>query len=415
MSSNTPTGLTRRPQSATITPRQDDGRDRVDGTRGLFVGVLAVLLTIGWAANHFAALMPVISNGQRLGAATIDAIFGIYAVGLLPGLLIGGRASDAFGRQAVAWAGTTTALAGTVAMLFSQQADLLLVGRLIVGAGVGLAMTSCTAWASDLRGPAGAATAGAVLIAGFAVGPFAGGVIASAGRRGVQASFALAAALVVAATIVTVVAVWRTDSSPRPRTQAPISSVPARQGTALALSRAMPLAPWVFASATLAFVTIPTRIHTGLAAPLAAGLAALIVNGASGLIQIVARARKWGPQAGTTGAVLAALGYALTAAAPPTITPQHGLMLFLVLGAASGLALRGGLIDLETAAPQRIRGTLTGAFYAMTYIGFGLPLLLATLGSATATAMVLAAMAVLASVAAAARAVRLQRDAHRRS
>jgi hypothetical protein len=26
---------------------------------------------------------------------------------------------------------------------------------------VGLAMTSCTAWASDLKGPAGAATAGA--------------------------------------------------------------------------------------------------------------------------------------------------------------------------------------------------------------------------------------------------------------
>ena len=415
MSSNTPTGLTRRAQSATITPRQDGGRDRVDGTRGLFVGVLAVLLAIGWAANHFAALMPVISNGQRLSAATIDAIFGIYAVGLLPGLLIGGRASDAFGRQAVAWAGTTTALAGTVAMLFSQQADLLLVGRLIVGAGVGLAMTSCTAWASDLRGPAGAATAGAVLIAGFAVGPFAGGVIASAGQRGVQASFALAAALVVAATIVTVVAVWRADSSPRPRTQDPVSSVPARQGTALALSRAMPLAPWVFASATLAFVTIPTRIHTGLAAPLAAGLAALIVNGASGLIQIVARARKWGPQAGTTGAVLAALGYALTAVAPSTVAPELGLMLFLVLGCASGLSLRGGLIDLETAAPQRVRGTLTGVFYAMTYIGFGLPLLLATLGSATATATVLGAMAVLASVAAAGRAARLHRDAHRRS
>ncbi len=415
MSSNTPTGLTRRAQSATITPRQDGGRDRVDGTRGLFVGVLAVLLAIGWAANHFAALMPVISNGQRLSAATIDAIFGIYAVGLLPGLLIGGRASDAFGRQAVAWAGTTTALAGTVAMLFSQQADLLLVGRLIVGAGVGLAMTSCTAWASDLRGPAGAATAGAVLIAGFAVGPFAGGVIASAGQRGVQASFALAAALVVAATIVTVVAVWRADSSPRPRTQDPVSSVPARQGTALALSRAMPLAPWVFASATLAFVTIPTRIHTGLAAPLAAGLAALIVNGASGLIQIVARARKWGPQAGTTGAVLAALGYALTAVAPSTVAPELGLMLFLVLGCASGLSLRGGLIDLETAAPQRVRGTLTGVFYAMTYIGFGLPLLLATLGSATATATVLGAMAVLASVAAAGRAARLHRDANRRS
>ncbi len=143
-----------------------------------FGAVLAVLLVIGWVANHFVALMPTISERQHLSTATLDAIFGIYAVGLLPGLLVGGRASDAFGRQAVALTGSATAVIGTVAMLLSQQSEVLLIGRLVVGVGVGLAMTSGTAWASDLRGPAGAATAGAVLIAGFAIGPFAGGLIA---------------------------------------------------------------------------------------------------------------------------------------------------------------------------------------------------------------------------------------------
>src|SRR5690349_16719657 len=64
-----------------------------------FGAVLTVLLATGWVANHFVALMPAISNRQHLSTATLDAIFGIYAVGLLPGLLLGGRVSDALGRR----------------------------------------------------------------------------------------------------------------------------------------------------------------------------------------------------------------------------------------------------------------------------------------------------------------------------
>ncbi|MGZ4527935.1 MAG: MFS transporter, partial [Mycobacterium sp.] len=148
-------------------------------------------------------------------------------------------------------------------------------------------------------------------------------------------------------------------------------------------------------------------------APMAAGTATLLVNGVSGLIQVLARARRWGPQAGTAGAVLAALGYAVAALAPPTMSLALGLPLFLVLGCASGLCLREGLIDLEAAAPKRLRGALVGAFYVVTYIGFGLPLILTTVGSAVSTT-ILAVMAVLALLTAVSRAVRLRRDAHRR-
>jgi hypothetical protein len=90
-----------------------------------------------------------------------------------------------------------------------------------------------------------------------------------------------------------------------------------------------------------------------------------------------------------------------------------GLSVLLVLGCASGLLLREGLIELEAAAPQRVRGALTGAFFTVSYVGFGLPLLLNTVGSAKGSAMILAVMAVLALATAASRAVRLQRDSHR--
>jgi MFS family permease len=382
-------------------------RARPSTADAVFVSVLAVLLATGWAANHFAALMPVITESHHLSVATIDAIFGIYAVGLVPGLLVGGRASDALGRQAVAWSGATIILVGTVAMLLSQQADVLLGGRLVVGAGVGLAMSAGTAWASDLKGTAGAATAGAVLIAGFAVGPFAAGVIAAAGAIGVRLSFGIAAAILVVAIVIAVVAVNRTAELRTAATHQSAESTSAHRSSARALGWALPLAPWVFASATLGFVTIPTRLHTGLTPPMAAGIAALMVNGASGLIQLVARRRRWGPQSGTAAALLAALGYTVTAAAPASTTPAVGLPLLLVLGCASGLSLRAGLIDLETSAPQHVRGALTGVFYAVTYIGFGLPLLLTTIGSAKST-VILTAMAVLATATAISRAIRLR-------
>src|ERR1700744_4205692 len=176
-----------------------------------FGAVLAILLATGWVANHFVALMPTISDRRRPSTSTLDAIFGIYAVGLLPGLLIGGRASDALGRRAVALTGSATAVVGTVAMLFSQHPDILLAGRLIVGVGVGLAMTSGTAWASDLKGPAGAAAAGAMLTGGFAIGPFAAGVIAWAGQPGIRLSFGVAAGIVVAATFAVIVMARRAD------------------------------------------------------------------------------------------------------------------------------------------------------------------------------------------------------------
>jgi MFS family permease len=391
------------------------GRGGTTADQALFLGVLAVLLATGWAASHFVALMPLISDRQHLGTATLDAIFGIYAVGLLPGLLIGGRASDAVGRRPVVWIGSAITLMGTLVMLFSQQSDALLVGRLIVGVGVGLAMTAGTAWASDLKGPAGAATAGAVLIVGFAIGPFASGVIAAAGQAGVRVSFEIAAAIVVVAIVIAVAAAQGADVTAPATAHDLEQSAPTRHGGAWALSWAMPLAPWVFASATIGFITIPARMHVGLAASLAVGTATLIVNGVSGLIQVIARSRGWGPQAGTVGAVLAALGYAGTAAAPPTIPLALGLPLLVILGCASGLCLREGLIDLEAAAPQRVRGALTGAFYTVTYIGFGLPLLLTLAGSTAASAIILAVMAVLASAAAVSRTARLRRDSHRQN
>lgn len=98
---------------------------------------------IGWEANQFAPLLVMHQARSGLSAATIQATFGLYALGLIPGLLLGGPASDHHGRRRMM----------LQALIISAFADLLLIaggfasgwlfaGRLISGIASGAAFSS---------------------------------------------------------------------------------------------------------------------------------------------------------------------------------------------------------------------------------------------------------------------------------
>ena len=350
-----------------------------DPSRRGFISVLAVLLSTGWAANHFASLIPVLRVDEGLSHTVLDGVFGIYALGLLPGLLTGGALSDRVGRAVVVLPGALIASLGTLILLLWHDAPGLMVGRLVVGIGAGLAIGAGTAWAADLRGKSGTVLAGVVLTSGFALGPLFSGLLAQ------FAAFPLATPFVVSAVLsvgsVTAAAVW--SRTPVPVEAATITPVPdgaersvanapdgAARSVANALLWALPLAPWVFASATVSFVTMTARLGDRYSGPLLPGFAAALTLGAGILVQTAALHRNWGPQAGTVGAALAALGYCLVAVGGAH--PALGLFIVcaLVLGTAYGLCLREGLLDLESLAPPASRGALTGIFYVGTYLGF---------------------------------------------
>ena len=149
-----------------------------DPSRRGFISVLAVLLSTGWAANHFASLIPVLRVDEGLSHTVLDGVFGIYALGLLPGLLTGGALSDRVGRAVVVLPGALIASLGTLIVLLWHDAPGLMVGRLVVGIGAGLAIGAGTAWAADLRGKSGTVMAGVVLTSGFALGPLFSGLLA---------------------------------------------------------------------------------------------------------------------------------------------------------------------------------------------------------------------------------------------
>ncbi|WP_068278710.1 MFS transporter [Aldersonia kunmingensis] len=375
-------------------------------TSRTFAAVLAVLFTVGWMANHFVSVIPVLREHEQLSDAVLDAVFGVYAIGLLPGLLGGGALSDKVGRARVVLPGAAITIAGSLLLLAWHDGLGLAVGRLVVGIGAGLAMGAGTAWAADIGGARGTTVAGVVLTAGFGCGPLASGLLGEFVPAPIVVTFAVAAGLGLAALIAAIV--W-TGSAPR-RTRPVAADHPASAGQAL--SWALPLAPFVFASVTIAFVSLPARLPDSYSGPLVPGLAATLGLGSGIAVQVLARRKAFGPLAGSVGAGLAALGYVLAAlcgAEPPVWAL---LPCCVVLGSAYGLCLRTGLLDIEQLTPPSHRGALTGVFYVGTYLGFAVPLTLVALESSLGDRLPLFVLAVLAAVVAVQRTMRIRRGAY---
>jgi MFS family permease len=316
----------------------------------------------------------------------------------VPGLLGGGSLSDRWGRRPLLLAGATVAGLGNLALLCWHDEAGIFVGRLVVGVGVGVAMSAGTAWSADLGGKSGSVLAGIALSAGFGCGPVASGLLAEFVPAATVVPFVVTAVLSAGAVAVAAV-VARVSARPETQGEQQLPDTPT--GAVAALTAALPMALWVFSCATVAMVTMSERLQYHYRGPWLPGVAAAVTLSSGVVIQMIARSRGWGPRAGIAGALCAAVGFAIVAAAGARPSLAVFVLSAVVLGLAYGLCLQKGLVDIETLSPPATRGTLTGVFYAVTYLGFGLPVLLVALEP---TVGITAPLVVL-SVAAAATAV----------
>jgi MFS family permease len=370
----------------------------VNRQRTLSGAVLLMLFATGWAANHFTALLPVLARSEGLGRAALDGAFGIYAVGLLPGLLGGGTLSDRVGRRPLLLTGAVVAGLGNLTLLCWHDQIGIFVGRLIVGAGVGVAMSAGTAWSADIGGGSGGVLAGIALSSGFGIGPLVSGLLAQFAGHWAALPFVVTVTLSLGAALAGVV-VTRAGV-PRAAGTAPLGDDDREKNVMPALLAALPLAIWVFACGTVAMVTMSERLHDRYDGSWLPGTAAFVTLASGVLVQMIARRLAWGSRAAAAGPAAAAVGFGVVAAAgtaPPLATL---FVVAVVLGTAYGLCLRQGLIDIETLAPRHLRGTLTGVFWAVTYLGFGLPVLLVTIEPAVGQVAPMIVLSVLASAVA---------------
>jgi hypothetical protein len=347
----------------------------------------AVLLGAGWGSNQFTPMLLVYRHTLGLGTGTLEAMFGVYALGLIPGLLLAGPLSDARGRRLVVLPAAALGLASSAVLIGgSHSVGLLFLGRLVAGVSSGAAFSAGTAWLREtslppvgMASPESAARRAVIaMTAGFALGPIVAGTLAQ---------WAPAPTLVPYLPHVVLMAGVLLLLSKAPETVAPGAGRVVRLSAPGVRSRRFrrvvaPMAPWVFAAPAIAFALLPSVVGADQVAD-AVAVAAVVttLTALSGvLIQPLARrleAHAASNRAGIVG--LTVMGGGLVLAAGTAQAQQTWLLLpcAIVLGCAYGLCLIAGLVEVQRLAGDDGLAGLTAAYYALTYLGFAAPYLLA--------------------------------------
>jgi hypothetical protein len=366
------------------------------------VPVALTMFAIGWGANQFVSLLVAYRERSGLSVGTVDALVGAYALGLIPALLVLGPVSDRSGRAPVLRGAALVSLAAT-AVLMVDSLWALYAGRLLAGLASGAAFAAGSAWVEELSAAdpsappgSGARRAAMALTAGFGLGPVVAGLLA----QWAPAPLVTAYVPHLLVTLAVLVPLWRS-----PETVAGGSDRGLRvrsAGDPAFRGRVAPVAPWVFGAATVSIAVLPGLVTTRTAGWSVAfnALIAGVTLGTGFAVQplgrrLAAADPRRGVAAGL-GAIVAGLLVAAGAAA--LASPVLVAVAAVVLGAGYGCCLVAGLLQTQRIAPRGELAGLTAVYYALTYLGFAVPVALAGLAHWASYAVLLLALAGLAVI-----------------
>jgi MFS family permease len=147
------------------------------------LGLLLVLLLS--AASAPSPLYGVYQGLWKFPAITLTAVYASYALGGLGALLTTGRLPDYLGRRVVLGAGLVVESIAMIAFILAGDVTALFIGRILAGAGIGIAVGAVSAWLLDLSPPSdpglGSLVGGAAPLLGLGAGALLGGVLVEYG------------------------------------------------------------------------------------------------------------------------------------------------------------------------------------------------------------------------------------------
>jgi MFS family permease len=361
------------------------------------------MFAVGWGANQFSPILIVYRHELHLGAVTLANLFAIYAAALIPAFLAGGPLSDRFGRRRVVIPfAALSPVATLVLVLAPRSIGALESGRALAGLCSGVVFGAATAWVRELSADVAvsARRSALALTAGFGTGPVVAAVLAQWAPHPLVLPYLPHLAVGAAAAIALLRVPETTTGGAGQRRHWPPAAVRKRSFW-LAIA---PAAPWVFGSASLAFVVLPEEVTSAHSLSVSfAGLMTALTLGSGLAIQALARRLEARRPLGASvaGMLCAAAGAgAGLAAIAAASRPLAGLSAVL-LGASYGLVLVSGLLETERRSDPDERGAVVAVFYVLAYAGFASPYLVEALNSGlgrrgTFAAIALAALAVAA-------------------
>jgi hypothetical protein len=357
---------------------------------------------VGWGAQQFAPLLLMYRAELGVGAATVQAVFATYVVGLIPGLLLGGPVSDRYGRRPVVLAALVASVAASALLLAGGQGVAwLFAGRLVAGFASGAGFSAGAAWIRELsadavddgeRGPRRATVA---MTAGFGLGPLVAGVLAQwAPARTVLPYLPHLLLALAALPLVRLTPETRTAGDGRLR----LPEVSSRRFRTVVA----PLAPWVFGVVAVGIAYLPGLVEPRLGGYVLLFCTLITLLGAAAGMAVVPVARRVA-RGGTRRLLGTALstvivGLVVAAVAAATTDPLLVVASVLVLGAAYGSCQVCGLAEVQRIArPGQLAG-LTAAYQAISYLGLVVAVPLAAVDHLVPPSVLLLGLATLAGL-----------------
>jgi MFS family permease len=396
-------------------PRHESETARGSGAIGprSWAVVAAAMFACGWGGNQFTPLLLLYRRLAGYSELSVDAFLGAYVVGLVPGLLLAGPISDRRGRRPVLVAGTAASAAASLVLAFGALGPWpIYAGRLLTGVAVGIAMAVGTSWVKELSpgtDPGIAARRASLCqTVGFGLGAGVAGALAQWGPMPMVTPYVVHIAITVSLPLLLLRV---------PETRGPHPAAATDRGVLRSLMAdlrvpaagrvrfrrvVLPMAPWLFAAAALAYAVMPQLVDAkvgrwGLAY---ATLLTVLTLGSGAAVQPLSKklstTGRWAGRTPAAAMAVVLLGVLLCAVDSVLRSPWLAVAAALTLGIAFGVGLISGLIEVQRMAnPDDLAG-LTGVYFAVAYAGFLLPTVLAALSVWFSYPVMLDALAVLA-------------------
>jgi MFS family permease len=377
-----------------------------------WIAVAAAMFCCGWGGNQFTPLLVMYRETAGYSVLTVDEFLGAYVVGLAPALLIVGGLSNRYGRRPLLIAGVVCSLVASALLAFGESGPLLIfLGRFVSGVAVAIAMAVGTTWAKELsEAPydtsalpgAGARRSALSLTLGFGLGAGVGGVLAQWGPWPMVTPYVVHLALTAA-----VLPLLLRSPETHHRHAAPADPNVRRAGFKVPAVRhprflrvILPMAPWIFGAAGVAYATMPQIVGGQLGRwDLAySTLLTVCTLGAGAAVQPIAKRldRLTDARAIVIAMVIMSGGLGVSALGALLHSPLLALLAAVVLGVAYGIAVVSGLLEIQRLVPPSELAGITGAYYAVAYLGFLLPTVLAALSGVAGYPVLLGGLVVVA-------------------
>ncbi len=378
--------------------------------------VAFAMFAVGWGANQFSPMLIVYRQSLGLTAGGLAGLFVVYAAALIPGLLIGGPASDRFGRRPVVIPFVALSPVATLLLVLGPHSlPLIIIGRALAGVCSGVVFGAATAWVQELSPDPGvsARRSAVALSAGFGLGPFVAAMIAEWAPDPLLAAYLphLVIGTAAFAAVLPAPETFGGRAGPGPAAGPARRWPPGAVRTREFWLAVAPAAPWVFGCAALALVVLPEQA-AGSGSPSVgfAGVITILTLGSGVAVQPLARRLegRWQLSGNVAGRASAAAAALLGAVGVVSASRVLALAAAVLFGAGYGLCLVSGLRATERLAGRREHGAAVACFYVLTYLGFGFPYLadgLDLLAGRVAAFVILAAVAAALAGWAAVRAV----------